>query len=74
MVGDILAQQAAVVAESVGKAVGCRIEEDEIGVERRCVHEHDARVILGHSVGLRIDHADARRFPFRLVVDDGMDD
>ena len=74
VVGDVLAQQPGVVAESVRESARCRVEEDESRVERGCVHEHDARVILGDSMGLRIDYADARRFSFRFVVNDGMHD
>ena len=73
MVADVLAEHSAVVAEPVREAFRRRIQENEIGVERRRIHEDDARLILGHRVGVRVDDADAGRLALRLVVDNGVD-
>src|SRR6185295_18557058 len=74
VVADVLAEQPAVVAESVRETAGSRVQKNESAIERRRVHEDDARLIFGHRMGVGIDDAHARRLALRFVVDDRMND
>src|SRR5256885_10540055 len=61
VVADILAEQAIIVAQSVRKTLRPGVEQNEGRVQRRCIHEHDARLIIGYCMCLGIDDAHTAR-------------
>src|SRR5213083_1019067 len=56
------------------EARALRVQQDLRGAERRGAEKHDPAEILTRRLGVRIDHAHARRSVPALVVDDAVDD
>jgi hypothetical protein len=65
---EIAPEQAVVIAEPRRETRRLRVEQNQIRVEARRIHENHAREILGRLLRLCIDDAHALRLPRFLVV------
>src|SRR5580658_2945829 len=72
MESHIFAEQAVVVAETMGKTAGDGVQQDEVGVQRPGIDKNDGCVIFKDLFGVGVDDADTCRISLLIVIKDRM--